>query len=406
MSRLIRLLSAASLLWLTACTALQPGVAAAPLPTSSIVEPSAAPSPTALPPLPTATLVPPSPTAMPTAAIPAFQDRVIQSQVDKLAAFFLGQGTESGLSVSVVVRNPQTGQLEAMMLNYGKTSKSNGQPVDSRTLYEIGSITKVFTGIMLGQAVSSGSMKLDDPIQKYLPAGVEAPSYDDVQITLVDLATHRSGLPRDLDSDGIADMYAWLNSLQLSRLPGSEYSYSNAGFALLGDMLARQANTDYGTLEYQSVSQPLGLPDTTEGLNADQQDRLAQGYTYDGSPADYFPQAGAMSGAGYLHSTLADMTRFLVENMQLDASPLGSAVGMAQGLQAAGSNPGTGVGLGWEIDQLGTTGERLYKGGATRAFTSYISFTRDGRVGFVLLANGMYVDGLVPHMLGILGMNH
>ncbi len=404
MSRSIRRFAAAGLLWLTACATLQPGVAAAPL-SLTVPVPTAAASSTPLPP-PTATLIPDSPTPEPTAVIPVFQDRVIQSQVDKLATYFLGQGNESGLSVGIVVRNPQSGQLEAMLLNYGKTSKSNGLPVNSRTLYEIGSITKVFTGILLGEAVASGSMKLDDPIQKYLPPGIQAPSYDDVQITLADLATHRSGLPRDLDSDGITDMYTWLNSLQLNRLPGSEYSYSNAGYSLLGDMLARQANSDYGTLEYHSVSEPLGLPDTTETLNTDQQARLAQGYTYDGSPADYFPQSGAMSAAGYLHSTLDDMTRFLVQNMQPNATPLGGPIGMAQGLVASGSNPGTGVGLGWEIDQLGTTGERLYKGGATRAFTSYISFTRDGRAGFVLLANGMYVDGLVPHMLGILGMNH
>ncbi len=404
MSSLFRLLTAASFFGLAACTALPPSAATAPV-SPAVATVTVLPSPTELPPSPTSTAVPSTPAPTPTAAIAGFHDDAIQAQVDKLAAYFLGQGTESGLSVGIVVRNPQTGRLEAMMLNYGRTAKSSGQPVDSHTLYEIGSITKVFTGILLGEEVDAGAMKLSDPIQMYLPAGIEAPSYNDVQITLLDLATHRSGLPRDLDSDGITDMYAWLNSLQLSRLPGSEYSYSNAGYSLLGDMLARQANTDYGTLEYGSVSRPLGLPDTAEALNADQQARLAQGYTYDGSPADDFPQSGAMSGAGYLHSTLADMTRFLVENMQPDSTPLSGPIGMAQGLQASGSNPGTGVGLGWEIAGLGTTGERLYKGGATRAFTSYVSFMRDGSAGFVLLANGMYADNLVPHMLGILGMN-
>jgi hypothetical protein len=85
-----------------------------------------------------------------------------------------------------------------------------------------------------------------------------------------------------------------------------------------------------------------------------------------------------------------------------EATPLNSSIDMAQSLQAEGRDPGTGVGLGWEIAQLGTTGERLYKGGGTLGFTTYISFMRDGSTGFVLLTNGMYVDSLVPHMLRIL----
>jgi len=398
------LVAATVFLGLTACAPPRPGAAAAPLLSADITPvPTASAAVTPSPIAPT--FVQASPTAEPTAQIPELQDGAIRSQIDKLASWFVDQGTDPGLSVSVVMRNPQTGQLEEMLLSYGRSSKDKGQPITPDTIYEIGSITKVFTGILLGEAVNSGAMKLSDPIQMYLPPGIQAPAYNDVQITLLDLATHRSGLPRDLDSDGIADMYAWLNSLHISRLPGSEYSYSNAGYSLLGDMLARQAGTDYGSLEYTAVSRPLGLSDTTEALNTVQASRLAQGYTYDGSPADDFPQSGAMSGAGYLHSTLADMTRFLVENMQPDATPLGRPIDMTESLQAGGRNPGTGVGLGWEIDGLGTARERLYKGGATRAFTSYISFTRDGRAGFVLLANGMFVENLVPHMLNILGMN-
>jgi CubicO group peptidase (beta-lactamase class C family) len=113
-----------------------------------------------------------------------------------------------------------------------------------------------------------------------------------------------------------------------------------------------------------------------------------------------------MSGAGYLHSSLRDMTRFLIANMQPASTPLSEAIRMAQILRAEGSGSGTGVGLGWEIDRVGTTGERLYKGGSTYGFTSYISFQRDGSQGFVLLTNGMYAGNLVPHMLNILGADH
>ena len=109
-----------------------------------------------------------------------------------------------------------------------------------------------------------------------------------------------------------------------------------------------------------------------------------------------------MSGAGYLRSTLGDMTRFLVANMDLNSTPLSESMSLAQAVQAQGSDAGTGIGLGWEVDHIGTSGERLSKGGETAGFTSYVSFLRDGSSGFVLLTNGMRVDQLVPDMIRIL----
>ena len=391
---------------LSACTS--------PASTDTNVGPSTFPSP-----LPEATTRPATPTPIPTIQASAtatetptpapkptlsdLKEDEIKTQVDKLAAWFLAQGKSSGLGVAVVVRDPQTGRLGTMLLNYGTTAKDNGQAVTSSTIYEIGSITKVFTGILLAQAVDAGDMQLDDPIQQYLPPGIHAPSFHDTPITLLDLATHRSSLPRDAETDDMPELYNWLSALDLSRAPGSEYAYSNLGYAVLGDILARRASTGFDTLEFQSVSGPLGLPDTREALSDEQAGRLAQAYTYDGSPVGYFPQAGAMSSAGYMHSTLDDMTRFLVANMEPDSTPLAGPIRMAQALQAERGDPGTGIGLGWEIDQVGTTSERLSKGGATLGFTSYISFLRDGNSGFVLLSNGMYANQLVPRMISIIG---
>ena len=112
------------------------------------------------------------------------------------------------------------------------------------------------------------------------------------------MPTHRSGLPRDTAAESLPELYDWLDTYQLHRRPGSKYAYSNAGYALLGDILARLSGTDYGTLEYESISLPLGLTDTRETLTDEQTGRLAQGYTSSGSPAGYFPSSGAMSGAG------------------------------------------------------------------------------------------------------------
>lgn len=341
----------------------------------------------------------------PTPGLVALNNNDLKSQIDRLATSFLEQGQTPGLGIAVVIRNPQTGQLEAMLLNYGTTAKDGGQSVTSDTVYEIGSITKIFTGILLAEAVNAGKVKFDDPIQKYLPPGIQAPTYNDIPITLADLATHHSALPRDLDSDNLSDLYNWLNNYQLTRAPGSKYSYSNLGYSLLGDILARLSGNAFGTLEYQSISQPLGLTDTSETLSDDQNNRLAKGYTGDGALATYFPDSGAMSSAGYLRSTLNDMTQFLVDNMQPDSTPLASSIRLAQMTIADGQEPGSGTGLGWEIDRPNTPSERVWKGGGTPGFTTYISFARDGSSGFVLLTNGQYVNYLVPTMLQLLGEN-
>ncbi len=352
-------------------------------------------------PLPTATATS-VPTPTPIAGIPAFTDPDLKSEIDHLASSFLSTGMSSGLGVAVVLRDPATGQLRVMLLDYGNTAKDQGQPVTPDTIYEIGSITKVFTGILLAEAVNSGTVHLDDPLQWYMPSGIQAPTYRGQQITLAQLATHRSSLPRDANTDSLPDLYAWLNQYQLAQPPGTAYIYSNLGYSLLGDILARLAGTDFATLELQQVSQPLGLADTRESLTSDEAGRLAQGYTYDGSPAPYFPNSGAMSGAGYLRSTLSDLTRFLVENMQPDATQLPADLRLAQQSQSEGRNPGTGAALGWDISQLGKAGEMISKGGATSGFTSYIAFRSDGSFGFVLLSNGQYVESLVPHIQQIL----
>jgi CubicO group peptidase (beta-lactamase class C family) len=355
-------------------------------------------------PIATATDEPPTPTSIP--VIPSLNDDQLKSQVDRLAMKFLKGTRNPGLSVSVIIRDPDSGELKAMLLNYGTPFKDGKQPTDSRTVYELGSITKLFTGILLAEAVNAGEVKLADPIQAYLPDGIQAPLYDNIPISLVNLATHRSGLPRDLNTDNSSFLYAWLNNFRLAIAPGSEYIYSNLGYGILGDILARNAKSDFGTLVFQSVSQPLGLSDTREVLTGDQRTRLAKGYGYEGTLVQYEPEAGAMSGAGYMHSTLDDLTRFLMENIDPASTSISASLELAQSMQSVGRNPRSGTGLGWEIDYPDKSYERLWKGGATYGFSSYISFVKDGSSGFILLTNGQYVDKLALSMESLLNELH
>ena len=352
-----------------------------------------------LPPSPTVTDTP-TPTSTPT--IDSLTDDPLRKQIDRLAMDYIKWGHGSGLSMAVVKRNPQTGRLEAMLLNYGYTSKHDLQPVASDTVYEIGSLTKVFTGILLAQAINDGKVVLDDPVQNYLPNGVHLAEYRNRPIKLVDLATHRSGLPRDVGVNDPAGLYQWLNGYQPSIAPGAEYIYSNLGYMVLGDILTRLSQSDFNTLEYANVSEPLGLSDTREVLTNEEKSRLAQGYYYDGSLTSYFPDSGTMSAAGYLRSTLNDMTRFLIDNMQAYATPLAPSLQLAQTVQSPGRNPGEGTALGWEIDDLNKPDEVIWKSGGTNGFTSHIEFMKDGSSGFVLLSNGQYVDDLAVELAPLL----
>ena len=112
-----------------------------------------------LPPPETATA---TSTPIPTPILPALNNAVVKDQIDHLATEFLAAGKNSGLGIALVIRNPQTGELEGMFLDYGATAKDNAQPINSNTIYEIGSITKLFTGILLAQAVEAGKVQLND----------------------------------------------------------------------------------------------------------------------------------------------------------------------------------------------------------------------------------------------------
>lgn len=350
---------------------------------------------------PTQTVIP-TQTSISIPEILPFTDQELKGQLDRLAKQYLQGAKNSALSIAFVQRSQQTGQLEAMLLNYGTTIKEGDVPVTSNTIYEIGSITKVFTGILLAQAVNNGDIKLDDPIQKYFPENIHAPTYRDDPIRVVDLATHHSSLPRDANSDDIQDIYSWLDSYELSHTPGMQYVYSNFGFSLLGDILARRSGSDFDSLEYSAISQPLSMTDTREILSAAQKARLAQGYTNGGSRATPFPDSGAMGPAGYLRSTLTDMTRFLIANMQPDSTPLASSLRLTQTMQTEGRDPGSGIGLGWEISQPGTPDERIWKGGDTPGFSSYISFEPNGDWGFVVLSNGHFMDSFAAQIIRLL----
>lgn len=146
-------------------------------------------------------------------------------------------------------------------------------PIDENTIFEIGSVSKVFTSLLLADMIERGEVSLDDPIDKFLPEDVKAPSYNERKITLLDLTTHTSGLPRWPDGFPIQDineqyeydreeLYDYLVNVELSREIGSEYSYSNIGVSLLGHILSLQVGQSYEELLKERVLDKFEMENT------------------------------------------------------------------------------------------------------------------------------------------------
>src|SRR3569833_2840136 len=137
--------------------------------------------------------------------------------------------------------------------------------VDGDSIFEIGSITKIFTSLLLADMAHRKEVALDDPAAKYLPENVRMPERSGKSITLLDLATHYSGLPPLAGHD---DLYQFLAGYSLPRDPGSEFEYSNLGAGLLGHLLASRAGMDYESLIRTRITQPLRMPDTSITLSS------------------------------------------------------------------------------------------------------------------------------------------
>ena len=204
----------------------------------------------------------------------------------------------------------------------GKMDNGSSLEVDGETLFEIGSITKVFTRLLLHDMVARGEMNLEDPVQKYLPPSVRMPTHHGKQITLWDLTTHTSGLPRDMDQPATVEgLYTFLARHRLRRDPGEEFEYSNVGVALLGHIIALKTGQDYEALVRERICRPLKMDSTAITLPPELQARRATGHAPASRPAGYIGLRG-LPGAGGFFSTANDLLKLASATLGLTPCPL------------------------------------------------------------------------------------
>lgn len=279
----------------------------------------------------------------------------------------------------------------------GKAAVPVERPLDGDTVFEIGSITKVFTSLLLADMIERGEVKADDPVSKYLPEGVTVPSRGGKQITLLDLSQHVSSLPRMPDQFKPADpmnpyadydapkLYGFLSRTTLTRDIGEKYEYSNVGVGLLGHALARQAGTSYEELLRKRILDPLGMKSTSITLSDDQRKRLAVGHNEQLEPVKNW-DLDALAGAGAIRSTANDMLTFAAAHLGLKKSPLDAAIARMRGSRRPTGAPGLDIAMAWHI--LNKTGTDLYwHNGGTGGYRSFLGFDLEGKRGVVILCN-------------------
>jgi serine-type D-Ala-D-Ala carboxypeptidase/endopeptidase len=221
------------------------------------------------------------------------------------------------------------------VVSYGSAGP-DAAPLGPRSGFQVASITKAITGVLLADMVARGEVRLDDPVSDYLPAHVRVPSRGDRAITLADLATHTSGLPNwpaglhlaghdPLAGYTTDDLYAFLSAHELRGVPGTGYRYSNLGYGLLGHALARAAGTSYRDLMRERVFLPLGMNDSDIAAGGELPDGMARGHRR-GEPVPFYSATEALQGAGAMVSTAEDLLAFLAASVGPPRSELEEAI--------------------------------------------------------------------------------
>src|SRR5689334_19333392 len=263
------------------------------------------------------------------------------------------------------------------VLAHGQSGSENNRPLDGDTVFEIGSITKVFTALLFADMVVRGEVAPDDPAAKFLPAGVKMPDFEGAPITLLDLATYTSGLPRmpsnfapkdpgNPYSDYTAErLYDYLANHTLGYKPGTHYEYANLGFGLLGHVLELRAGRSYEDLVVSRICAPLGMDDTRMTLSDSMRQRLARGHNMALAPVANW-EFSVLAGAGALRSTANDLLKFL--KMCLD--PADGPVAAAQKLALVERRPRASerfVASGWFVASR-FDDEVIWKDGGTAGY--------------------------------------
>jgi CubicO group peptidase (beta-lactamase class C family) len=291
---------------------------------------------------------------------------------------------------------------EQRLIPFGRLNQTESRQCRADTIFELASVTKVFTALLLADMVQRREVNLHDPLVSHLPESVTIPERGGRQITLLDIATHTSGLPYwpgnlpQADQPGgqealmrytSDDLHEFLRTYSLPRDIGSRWEYSNVGYVLLGEALAHRTGLDFATLIRTRITGPLGMKDTDVAWSQTQRRRAATGH--DTTLAAVMEQrAQFLAAAGGLHSSAEDMVRLLTALLHPRWSRLGAAFSTALAQRRPAEAAESDQTLGWLMRST-TDGEVALMLGGSYGFASAVAIDPVRRWGVVILSNSI-----------------
>jgi len=327
-----------------------------------------------------------------TAAVP--NDNLLKTHLDSAVHYgtvdFMLTHHLVGLSIGVVSNGHKH------FYNYGTVEKGKAQLPTSQTIFELASIAKTFTCILLAQAVLDHKISLGDDIRKYMPGDFPNLQYQAHPLKIVNLANHTSGLPLELpnldtfkNEFNVLKMYnhytndkffADLRSVKIDTLPGVRYGYSNAGMKLLGIILEKVYGLSYQQLLKKYITGPLAMPATRTELAISDTTSYTKGYNADGMTMPH-GNWNMFGGAAAIISDSRDMVNYVATNIN-EAMP---AIQLSHKQTFTDGN--FTLGLGWQISRNTINGTRIWKSGGALGFRSYCAVIPDKKIGMIWLSN-------------------
>lgn len=331
-------------------------------------------------------------------------------RINEIIAPYANSSSTASLSIGIFKDN------QTSYYGYGETKKGNNTIPDSETLYEIGSITKTFTALLMIDYLQTNSLSIENPINNFLPSDIPIVQHDGNPIRIKHLLNHTSGLPRLPDDfeTGMdpnnpykhydsSKVYSYLKNFTLQINPGQTWEYSNLGAGLSGIILERQNHKSYEQLLIEKICTPLGLGKTKITLNSADSSNFAFGYNSYGRQVPYWDDMNAFKGAGAIKSNAKDLIAYGKNILNSQSSVLKTQIETCLNITFESSD--LKMGSGWIYLSINGN-EVLYHDGGTAGFTSFMFICKDKNLILVLLSNnGMserindYVNLLVAEVL-------
>ncbi|MGA9743767.1 MAG: serine hydrolase domain-containing protein [Nitrososphaeraceae archaeon] len=316
------------------------------------------------------------------------------------------------------------------IFSFGNMSTAHNIPVNQNTFFNIGSITKTFTTLLLADMVKQGIVNLNDPVEKFLPPSVKVPQFNGKKITLEDLADHTSGLPEwpsnvwlnntvgDINPNyNVTQLYQALSDTKLTREPGAQVQYSSFGIGLLGHILSLESDgISYEELVKDRILDVLGMNDTKIALSQNEtNNRFSVGHL--GGKEIITPRIPTiLADSGAFRSTAPDMLKYVSANLGLihtkldDAMQLGHLIRHSS-IIANPMNYSEYRGLGWRVlTNFGT--ETIIHTGAINGWNAFAGFIPTKQVGVIAMCSCDSTDAdmgslgfVLLHLTGVENIN-